>query len=96
VDDIRQLNHLDPAKTVRLYNSTCVFCSRPFGKEVKRTADHIVGRRFVPRGSLNGHWNLIGLHANNAMELRVLLSRTSPRSRCNLMSWGITRTTMRS
>lgn len=41
-----------------LRNRTCAYC----GVELVRantTKEHVIGRRFVPRGTLNGQWNLI-------------------------------------
>ncbi len=52
-------HHLDPSKTIRLYNIACIYCGRPFGAGLLRTDEHVVGRRFVPKGSLDGQWNLI-------------------------------------
>jgi len=41
-----------------LANRTCVYC----GKELTGrgyTKEHVIGRQFVPKGLLNGEWNLI-------------------------------------
>lgn len=41
-----------------LRNRTCAYC----GVELVRAnanKEHVIGRRFVPRGTLNGRWNLI-------------------------------------
>lgn len=59
MDGEPEIKHLDPAKAVRLYNTACLYCGRPFGPALKRTTEHIIGRRFVPSGSLDRHWNLI-------------------------------------
>ena len=42
---------------MRLHNCTCLYCGSTFVDDV--TKEHVVGRRFVPKGSLNGCWNLI-------------------------------------
>lgn len=45
-------------KAIRINNKTCVYC----GKELtsrSRTKEHVIARRFVPKGMMNGQWNLI-------------------------------------
>jgi hypothetical protein len=42
----------------RLDNVTCVYCGHPITRET-RTREHVIGRRFVPRGMLDNNWNLI-------------------------------------
>jgi hypothetical protein len=52
------LKLLDPGRATLLHNVTCVYC----GKEIDKTnsnKEHVIGRRFVPRGSLVRSWNLI-------------------------------------
>ena len=41
-----------------LANQTCVYCAT---KLIDRrfTKEHVIGRHFVPKGALNGEWNLI-------------------------------------
>lgn len=41
-----------------LSNITCIYCGQLFDDSSK-TKEHVVGRRFVPRGTLAGSWNLI-------------------------------------
>jgi hypothetical protein len=41
-----------------LRNETCPYCGTELSAE-NITRDHVVGRRFVPRGSLDATWNLI-------------------------------------
>lgn len=41
-----------------LQNVTCPYCGAPIDKRA-RTKEHVVGRRFVPVGTLNNAWNLI-------------------------------------
>lgn len=41
-----------------LRNAICPYCRKPLTKEAL-TKDHVIGRRFVPRGSLSGSWNLL-------------------------------------
>ena len=46
------------AKPVVLDNATCIYCGTPLSSQ-NRTKEHVIGRRFVPTGSLDGQWNLI-------------------------------------
>ena len=41
-----------------LHNSNCVYCGVSF-EETNHTKEHVVGRRFVPKGTLENQWNLI-------------------------------------
>lgn len=45
-------------KTVLLDNVTCVYCGMSLSAQ-EATKEHVIGRRFVPKGKLNGYWNLI-------------------------------------
>lgn len=47
-----------PDRAIILHNETCPYCGVPLTRET-RTKEHVVGRRFVPRGTLHQHWNLI-------------------------------------
>lgn len=48
-----------PANSVVvLKNLRCVYCGTWFDT-LKPTKEHVIGRRFVPKGKLNGQWNLI-------------------------------------
>jgi hypothetical protein len=50
------LNH-----PVLLDNVTCWYCGRNFDEPgLVRTAEHAIARRFVPKGTLDAQWNLIG------------------------------------
>ena len=42
-----------------LDNATCPYCGEPVEKGAKSDKEHVVGRKFVPKGTLNGAWNLI-------------------------------------
>lgn len=43
---------------IALDNETCPYCGVVL-TEPNKTREHVVGRRFVPKGTLNGAWNLI-------------------------------------
>jgi hypothetical protein len=53
----RMLERLD--QPLRLRNLNCLYCGRAFGEEILPTIEHVIGRRFVPKGSLRQQWNLI-------------------------------------
>jgi hypothetical protein len=46
-------------RPIRLNNSTCPYCGSAFSDNLPATVEHVIGRRFVPRGALNNCWNLI-------------------------------------
>lgn len=49
-------------RVVILKNKTCVYCGREItleGAPDIADEEHIIGRRFIPRGKLHGQWNLI-------------------------------------
>lgn len=48
-----------PRHRVVKRNVICVYCARPFSAELPWEEEHVVGRRFVPKGTLSGNWNLI-------------------------------------
>ena len=52
------LTEIPANAAVRLHNETCVYCAQPLGPE-SWTKEHVIGRRFVPKGKLDGQWNLI-------------------------------------
>ncbi|QND60139.1 HNH endonuclease [Mesorhizobium huakuii] len=49
---------LPPERPVSLRNQTCVYCGLALSPSNK-TREHVIGRRFVPDGKLQGQWNLI-------------------------------------
>lgn len=52
------MNDLPPNRAVRLHNRTCPYCGIELTKQ-DRTREHVIGRSFVPRGTLHQHFNLI-------------------------------------
>lgn len=54
-NELRELPRMRP---LVLRNLTCAYCACSLGKS-NSTKEHVVGRRFVPRGTLNRDWNLI-------------------------------------
>lgn len=53
-----ELTAIDPKTTVQLPNQTCVYCGTQLTDDTS-TKEHVVGRRFVPKGMLHQSWNLI-------------------------------------
>lgn len=53
-----ELKNLPANRAVVLKNETCPYCSC-FLDASLRTKEHVIGRGFVPKGKLNGQWNLI-------------------------------------
>ena len=48
-----------PANKVhRLHNINCIYC-RNILEKASQTKEHVIGRKFVPKGTLDGQWNLI-------------------------------------
>jgi hypothetical protein len=52
------MKELRPNDPIFLDNTTCVYCGTSF-EDGTRTKEHVIGRRFVPKGKLDGQWNLI-------------------------------------
>jgi hypothetical protein len=48
-------------RAIVIRNKTCIYCGLAFGDNVAATKEHVIGRRFVPRGCFDGQWNLIAL-----------------------------------
>ena len=53
-----ELKNLSGNRAVVLKNETCPYCSCCLDASL-RTKEHVIGRRFVPKGKLDGQWNLI-------------------------------------
>lgn len=52
------LQELPGNRPIILRNCTCPYCAVPLDDR-NRTKEHVIGRRFVPVGSLDRRWNLI-------------------------------------
>jgi hypothetical protein len=53
-----KLVELPKGRPIAIENRTCVFCGGKLNEDIQ-TKEHVVGRRFVPKGQLNAQWNLI-------------------------------------
>lgn len=54
-----ELRHYPANRTMRLRNLNCAYCNCDLVAAAHVDEDHVIGRRFVPRGTLHGAWNLI-------------------------------------
>lgn len=54
----KELNELPFNRAIVLDNTTCPYCGVELN-DVNSTKEHVIGRKFVPKGTLNGYWNLI-------------------------------------
>jgi len=54
----KELRELPVNRAVILDNVTCPYCGKLLS-ESNNTKEHVIGRRFVPKGSLDQNWNLI-------------------------------------
>ena len=54
----KELRELPFNRAVVLDNVTCPYCGTLLN-ESNNTKEHVIGRRFVPKGALNQNWNLI-------------------------------------
>ena len=54
----KEVTKLPPHRVVTLHNTSCVYCGIKLSTENQST-EHVIGRRFVPRGKLDKCWNLI-------------------------------------
>ena len=69
-----------------LDNGTCPYCAAVFGDECPGTKEHVVGRRFVPKGKMAEAWNLIfqacekcnGLKADLENDISVISMHVDP------------------
>ena len=55
----RIIHALPFQRLIRLKGRICAYCGALFGKTLARTDEHVIGRNFVPKGSLAGAWNLV-------------------------------------
>lgn len=52
-----ELTRQAPIRVTRLRNVRCIYCGCEERPDF--TEEHVIGRKFVPSGTLNGQWNLI-------------------------------------
>lgn len=54
-----KLNQLADNRAIVLDNITCTYCGCSLRDDSDNTKEHVIGRRFAPKGTLNACWNLI-------------------------------------
>src|SRR5258708_1804203 len=57
-DTSSTLSSISPDRPIQIKNDICVYCAKQLTQDTI-TKEHVVGRRFIPKGKLNGQWNLI-------------------------------------
>jgi len=67
-----KLRRLPENKPLILKNKTCVYCGNQLTPET-RSKEHVIGRRFVPRGKLDQQWNLIVRACKNCNRVKAKL-----------------------
>jgi hypothetical protein len=53
------LKEFSPKHRVVKRNKLCTYCGAPLSPFKGGEKEHVIGRRFVPKGTLSGQWNLI-------------------------------------
>lgn len=53
------MQEFSPQSRICLDNAACAYCHKPFDASNRREEEHVIGRNFVPKGSLAAQWNLI-------------------------------------
>ena len=59
-------------KPLTLENETCVYCAKVFADK-DWTKEHVVGRRFVPKGKFDKEWNLIVCACHKCNNIKAAL-----------------------
>lgn len=57
--EIRRFHSPSNKKVITVGSRQCAYCGVLFRVEIASTSDHVVGRKFVPKGQLACHWNLL-------------------------------------
>ena len=83
------------AQVLHLKNKTCIYCGTSQVAD-STTWEHVIGRRFVPKGTLNGRWNLIAQCCSPCNEKRRIWKMTFPPFCCSRMDSESGRSTIRS
>ncbi|MFZ3004507.1 MAG: hypothetical protein WA071_29615 [Undibacterium umbellatum] len=55
---MKKSDTFQPKQVTILHNRNCVYCGKTLGASGFND-EHVIGRKFVPKGSLNQNWNLI-------------------------------------
>jgi hypothetical protein len=57
-------------RAIVLRNATCLYCGCHLTKE-NSTKEHVIGRRFVPKGKMAAQWNLIAFSCGSCNNLKA-------------------------
>ena len=71
-----------------LDNETCVYCGMPLYPG-SHTKEHVIGRCFVPKGKLNGQWNLIVRAHKSCNEKKADLENDISAISMQADAWGL-------
>jgi hypothetical protein len=59
IEKAKPLKALSPRRRIVKRNVICPYCHRPFGPDLPYENEHVVGRCFVPKGTMAAQWNLL-------------------------------------
>lgn len=66
------MEELDPPKPHILKNETCIYCGSILSQS-NISREHVIGRRFLPKGKLENCWNLIANACNSCNNDKSIL-----------------------
>lgn len=73
-------------KPILLDNETCVYCGKVLRYDA--TKEHVIGRRFVPKGKLNRQWNLILRACSDCNNIKSTLENDLSAITMHPDAWG--------
>lgn len=82
------LKELTTTEAILLDNATCVYCGDELTTNTS-TKEHVIGRRFVPKGTLNQQWNLIVRACLTCNSLKSELENDISAITMHPNAWGI-------
>jgi hypothetical protein len=83
-----ELKEADPNRAIILQNVACAYCGVPFSEHVPFDKEHAVGRRFVPKGTLDGQWNLLLRACKKCNGLKAALENDISAIAMHPDAWG--------
>jgi len=82
-----KLTELPVSKAILLKNITCVYCGVDLTSDIT-TKEHVIGRKFVPKGTLNKQWNLIVRACSECNSLKSELENDISAITMHSDAWG--------
>lgn len=70
---IQSLTELSTVHRVVRRNTFCAYCGVEFSDSVPFEEEHVIGRRFVPKGTLAGNWNLVLRACGSCNDIKAAL-----------------------